>query len=159
MEVEQCRIQNPRFGFSNMKTGQCNYLICGAWFLGVNLGSTTFVLLWLTLLYSCLVEHVILPPSKKLLIHYIITLIHSKNKYDIEYYLFMKHAWDEIALNETFKYLPFKLLLNMFDRIFIKGIAFCTATTHLILRKKKLSCCTSNLSYIADFSVFYTNIP
>ena len=29
MEVEQCRIQNPRFGFSNMKTGQCNYLISG----------------------------------------------------------------------------------------------------------------------------------
>ena len=29
MEVEQCRIQNPRFGFSNMKTGQCYYLISG----------------------------------------------------------------------------------------------------------------------------------
>ena len=30
MEVEQCRIQNPRFGFSNMKTGQCNYLSNGS---------------------------------------------------------------------------------------------------------------------------------
>ena len=30
MEVEQCRIQNSRFGFSNMKTGQCNYLISGS---------------------------------------------------------------------------------------------------------------------------------
>ena len=36
MEVEQCRIQNPWFGFSNMKTGQCNYLNSG----GANVGDS-----------------------------------------------------------------------------------------------------------------------
>ena len=30
MEVEQCRIQNPQSGISNMKTGQCNYLSNGS---------------------------------------------------------------------------------------------------------------------------------
>ena len=45
----------------------------------------------------------------------------------------MKYAWYETAWDEIFLYLPFKLLINMFKRIFIKTIAFYTPTTHLLL--------------------------
>ena len=48
----------------------------------------------------------------------------------------MKYAWYETAWDEIFLYLPFKLLINMFKRIFIKTIAFYTPTTHFILQKK-----------------------
>ena len=43
----------------------------------------------------------------------------------------MKYAWDE-----TCQYLPFKLLINILKRIFIKRIAFYTPTTHFTLPKK-----------------------
>ena len=59
------------------------------------------------------------------------------NYLKLEYHLLTKHAWDEIASDETCQYLPFKL--NMFKKISMIGIAFLKTTTHFTLEKNNIS--------------------
>ena len=45
----------------------------------------------------------------------------------------MKHAGDESAWDDTCQYLPFKLVMNMFKKFFMKRIAFFAPGTHFTL--------------------------